>query len=44
MSEVYSPPRITLEINNCEYRNLVPGTAMDLTVNDPDDGRPWDFS
>ena len=22
---------------------LTPGLAMDLTTNDPDDGKPWDF-
>ena len=26
------------------WRNLVPGFALDLTVNDPDDNMPWDFS
>ena len=44
MSEVYSPPRITLEIMRGRFRNLTPGLALDLTVNDPDDGMPWDFS
>ena len=44
VSEVYSPPRITLEIKKGKYRNLASGIALDLTVNDPDDGRPWDFS
>ena len=27
-----------------KFRNLTPGLALDLTVNDPDDGMPWDFS
>ena len=44
VSEVCSPPRITLEIKKGKNRNLAPGIAMDLTVNDADDFRPWDFS
>ena len=24
--------------------NCVPGMALDLTTNDPEDGQPWDFS
>ncbi len=44
VSEIYSPPRITAEINRSKSRHLVPGLALDLTVNDPDDGTPWDFN
>ena len=44
VSEIYSPPRIILEIMRSTFRNLTPGLALDLTVNDPDDGMPWDFS
>ena len=44
VSEVYSPPRVTklLKQMNCKY--AAPGLALDLTVNDPLDGMPWDFS
>jgi len=41
VSEVYSPPRVTALA--AEFR-LIPGMALDLTVTDPDDGLPWDFS
>ena len=44
VSEVYSPPRITLELRRQRRSPLSPGLALDLTVNDPDDGKPWDFS
>ena len=44
VSEVYSPPRITLELRKQRRSPLSPGLALDLTVNDPDDGQPWDFS
>ena len=44
MSEVCSTLRITVEMKRGKYRNLALGIALDLTVNDPDDGRPWDFS
>ena len=44
VSEVYSPPRITLELRKQRRSPLSPGLALDLTVNDPDDGKPWDFS
>ena len=27
-----------------KHRHLLPGFALDLTVVDPDDGLPWDFS
>ena len=43
VSEIYSPPRITREVKNGRYRNLAPGFALDLTVVDPEDGKPWDF-
>ena len=50
VSEIYSPPRITAELKDVKknqhksalYRNMVPGLALDLIVNDPDDGQPWD--
>ena len=44
VSEMYSPPRVTAELKRGRYRHLLPGFALDLTVNDPEDGRPWDFS
>ena len=44
VSEMYSPPRVTVEIRRGRYRHLMPGFALDLTVVDPEDGLPWDFS
>ena len=44
VSEIDSPPRVTAEIKRGRHPHLVPGFAFDLTVNDPDDGQPWDFS
>ena len=44
VSEIYSPPRVTLELMRGRFKHLSPGLAFDLTVNDPDDGKPWDFS
>ncbi len=44
VSEIYSPPRITAELKKNQRRHLIPGFALDLTVADPDDGTPWDFS
>ncbi len=44
VSEIYSPPRITREIRRSRGRHLMAGFAMDLTVTDPDDGLPWDFT
>ena len=44
ISEVYSPPRITKELSCLPNARLVPGYALDLTVVDPADGEPWDFS
>ena len=41
VAEVYSPIRVT---GMAEKFNLKPGWALDLTTNDPDDGKPWDFS
>ena len=41
VAEVYSPTRVT---GMAEKFNLRPGWALDLTMNDPDDGTPWDFS
>ena len=44
VSEMYSPPRVTAEIQRMRHRHIVPGFALDLTVNDPEDGTPWEFS
>ena len=44
--ELYSQPRIVQEASMREYdgTRLVPGWSLDLTLNDPETGRPWDFS
>ncbi len=44
VSEIYSPPRVTAEIKRSRNKHLLPGFAFDLTVVDPDDGQPWDFT
>jgi hypothetical protein len=44
VSEIYSPPRVTALIRRAKMRHIMPGFALDLTVTDPHDGRPWDFS
>ena len=44
ISEIYSHPRITKEIAEGKWKHIAPGFALDLTVNDPSDGMPWDFN
>ncbi len=44
VSEIYSPPRVTDLIRKSRMRHILPGYALDLTVNDPIDSKPWDFS
>ena len=44
VSEIYSPPRVTKEIKQGRYHSLALGFAFDITVDDPEDGQPWDFS
>ena len=44
LSEVYSPPRITAETTRAGWKNVAAGFAIDFTVVDPEDGRPWDFN
>ena len=46
VAEIYSPPRIVQEAGLRSYggRKLKPGWSLDLTVDDPDTGRPWDLS
>ena len=39
VSEIYSPPRV---VAMAARMGLKPGFALDLTIVDPDDGRPWD--
>ena len=41
VTEPYSPPRVS-EI--AKKLGLIPGMAFDITVNHPDDDRPWDFN
>lgn len=43
VSEIYSPPRVTRMLSSMPGHELVPGLALDVTCNDPDDGKPWDF-
>ena len=43
VSEVYSPPRVTQEIKNGKWKHFAPGLALDITVVDPNDGKPWGF-
>ena len=44
--ELYSPPRIVQEAGLRTYggRRLRPGWSLDLTVDDPETGKPWDLS
>jgi hypothetical protein len=46
LSEIYSPPRVTAELkrDKKKFKHILPGFALDLTVSDPVDGQPWDFS
>ena len=44
ISEIYYPPRVTVEIVKSKNEFLTPGLAFDITVDDPDDGQPWDFN
>ena len=37
VSEIYSPPRVTAEIQRSGFKHLRAGLALDLTVSDPDD-------
>lgn len=41
IAEIYCPPRATSLANTFGF---VPGLALDLSVLDPTDGLPWDFS
>ena len=43
VSELYSPPRVTAMLRRMTDHGLIPGLALDLTTNDPDDGSPWNF-
>ena len=44
VSEIYSPARVTKMIRDRKMRHILPGFSFDVTVNDPEDGLPWDFS
>ena len=41
ISEIYSPTRVN---GIAAMAGIMPGMSMDLTTNDPDDGKPWDFT
>ena len=41
--EVYSPPRVTATARRHPRLGIIPGIALDLTVND-ETGAPWNFS
>ena len=43
VSEIYPPPRVTELIRRAGMKHVMPGFALDITVNDPLDGEPWDF-
>ena len=38
--EIYSPPRVNAV---AAMWGLPPGWSIDFTIDDPDDGMPWDF-
>ena len=44
IAEIYSPPRVTAELAKSRSQHFAPGMALDLSVVDPHDGQPWDFS
>ena len=44
VTEIYSPPRVAEMLNPMSHRSLAPGSALDLTTTDPDDGVPLDLS
>ncbi len=44
VTEIFSPPRVTKLMREIKTRHILPGFAFDLTVVDPDDGKPWDLS
>ena len=46
VAEVYSRPRVVQEaaLRSYDGTRLEPGWSLDLTLNDPTTGRPWDLS
>ena len=44
VSEMYFPPRVIDLLRRMKSRHLLPGFAFDLTVVDPEDNLPWDFT
>ena len=43
VSEVFSAPRVTAAARRHPRIGIIPGVALDLTVND-ETGQPWNFS
>jgi hypothetical protein len=41
VTEIYSSPRVD---KLATRTRMVPGMSLDLAVDDPDDGKPWDFN
>ena len=39
--QIYSPPRVNAI---AAMWGLLPGWSIDFTIDDPDDGKPWDFN
>ena len=46
MAEIFSQPRVCVELDRRTFdgERLQPGWSLDLTMNDPKTGRPWDLS
>ena len=44
LSAIDSPPHVIDVMQRIKSRHLLPGLALDLTVVDPEDGLPWDFT
>ena len=46
VAEIFSQPRVAAEATAKTYgkRRITPGRSLDLTMNDPLDGRPWNLS
>ena len=42
VSEIYSPPRVTEMIMESKMKHILPGFSLDITADDPMDGKPWD--
>ena len=46
VSEIFSQPRVCMEADRRSFdgERLRPGWSLDLTMNDPKSGRPWDLA